>query len=588
MTNTIQLKRSFTVGAEPASLAPGEVAVNVADKKVWIGDQNSTPVLINDKAELLNYLPLAGGTMSGAIDGPLAGDTLHWESGPFSTSISSDGTTLTFGVNGGDATFTLRVDAFAASRPIELPVHALEDNHAARVDYVNQRIAALGVPTPQVDKLGGVYAAEAPVGQAQYGISTSGAPIFKDIAVPYPAADKLGGVLMNNAPPDQYVAGIQADGSMLYRPLPAAGTDYTLPTASATVLGGVKVGAGLAVDASGVLSTSGTATAYLPLAGGTMTGMVSFTGSGTTPMRFGTAAANYNLTLLPSEGGVQWRFDTLPLFIMSKTELQAHKPLVLHADPTAAFHAATKQYVDSMSSTYTLPIASASRLGGVKIGAGLTIDATGVLAANAASQYLSKSGDVMNGFLGLNATSVSTFNGTSVYLYYDGTYMRCVMPSGRQGWLVENATGILNITSGLKVSAASTFDQTITMSTAVTAFQFGTTGYNVFGGTGGVAVRSNNTNLQNITTGGINNGVQMVTPATGNGVVFGSGGAALSRGSASGKIASSGMIELPTTAPAAGEAVPRSYVDGRVIVTAVGAAAPATTGLQNGALWVEA
>lgn len=40
-------------------------------------------------------------------------------------------------------------------------------------------------------------------------------------------------------------------------PAPAAGNDYTLPNASATTLGGVKVGTGLAIDANGVLSVSG-------------------------------------------------------------------------------------------------------------------------------------------------------------------------------------------------------------------------------------------------------------------------------------------------------------------------------------------
>jgi hypothetical protein len=47
------------------------------------------------------------------------------------------------------------------------------------------------------------------------------------------------------------------------------------------------------------------------------------------------------------------------------------------------------------------------------------------------------------------------------------------------------------------------------------------------------------------------------------------------------------MIELPTTAPAAGEAVRRDYVDGRVIAQAAGGAAPSTTGLSAGTLWIE-
>lgn len=41
------------------------------------------------------------------------------------------------------------------------------------------------------------------------------------------------------------------------RPAPAGGGSYTLPTASAGTLGGVKVGANLSIDGSGVLSASG-------------------------------------------------------------------------------------------------------------------------------------------------------------------------------------------------------------------------------------------------------------------------------------------------------------------------------------------
>lgn len=128
---------------------------------------------------------------------------------------------------------------------------------------------------------------------------------------------------------------------------------------------------------------------------------------------------------------------------------------------------------------------------------------------------------------------------------------------------------------------------TLTVPSTVAAFQFGATTYNVFGASGGVAVRSSNTNITTFTGASITNTVPLVTPGTGNGVVFGAGGAALNRGSVQGKIATTGMIELPTTAPAVGEAVRRDYVDGRVIAQAAGGSAPAVTGLNNGTLWVE-
>ena len=497
---TILIKRSFAAGVEPSSLAPGELAVNVADRKVWIGDAASTPILINDKSEFADYLPLAGGTMTGAIVGPVDADTIRWEEGPLNASVSSDGTKVVLSVNDGDATFTVQVDKIIASRPIELPVHALEDNHAARVDYVNQRIAALGVPTPQVDKLGGVFAAEAEPGFAQYGISTSGAPIFKDIAVPPAKSTKLGGVYANVPtlnPENEFVRGVQEDGQLVFGHVvfPPA-TSYTLPTASATVLGGVKVGAGLDVAADGTLSSS---------------------------------------------------------------------------------------------ASYTLPAASATRLGGVKIGSGITVTADGTISTAMSTNYVNKAGDVMNGQLRFAvASNQNGQNGVDAYLYMDAAYFRLLMPTGKQAWIADVSTGLVQFLSGILVNVAATFNTTITMSSLVSAFQFGTTGYNVFGGTGGVAVRSNNTNLQIITGASITNYVPMVTTGTGAGVTFGAGGSSLSRGSAATKIAASGMLELPSTAPAAGEAVRRDYVDARTnIVTAAGAAAPATTGLANGTLWIE-
>lgn len=52
-----------------------------------------------------------------------------------------------------------------------------------------------------------------------------------------------------------YNLGVDASGNIIE--VAAGGGSYTLPTASATVLGGVKVGSGLAIDGSGVLSATG-------------------------------------------------------------------------------------------------------------------------------------------------------------------------------------------------------------------------------------------------------------------------------------------------------------------------------------------
>lgn len=86
---------------------------------------------------------------------------------------------------------------------------------------------------------------------------------------------------------------------------------------------------------------------YLPLTGGALTGMLGMTGSGTQPLRFGSEpAGNYNLTMLASEGGMKWQFNSDPLFTWTKTSLDAAKPITLPSAPTLDLQAATKKYVD--------------------------------------------------------------------------------------------------------------------------------------------------------------------------------------------------------------------------------------------------
>jgi parallel beta-helix repeat protein len=46
--NTVRIKRSNTTSVSPTSLLEGELAANIVDKKVWIGDSSKTPVLISD------------------------------------------------------------------------------------------------------------------------------------------------------------------------------------------------------------------------------------------------------------------------------------------------------------------------------------------------------------------------------------------------------------------------------------------------------------------------------------------------------------------------------------------------------------
>jgi hypothetical protein len=376
-------------------------------------------------------------------------------------------------------------------------------------------------------------------------------------------------------------------------------------------------------------------TGYLPLAGGAMTGMLGFTGSGTQPLRFGSEpAGNYNLTMLASEGGMQWQFNSDPLFLWNKTSLNAQKPLMLAADPTLDLAAATKKYVDDKVATGgTLPIASATRLGGVKIGTGMNVTADGTISTTASTNYVNKSGDVMNGPLRYaNSGSVSSFNGQDVYTYYDGTYFRVQLPGGKSGYTIEIATGkvtfsiapkcvyapvevsdltnksyvdsaVSNSTAFLKTTGG-TMTGGITLPTTVQSLTWGTSTYNIFGANGGVAIRYGNSNIVNFTATGASYTQKITTPGTGIGVEFGSSGGYLSKvgtgiGAYTGgalrftidtsAVSSTVPIAISVPATAANHAVTKSYVDAlpTIVSMPAGGTAPDAASYPNNTLLVE-
>jgi hypothetical protein len=68
MATTLKLKNSVTTTAAPSSLVQGEAAVNITDKKVWVGDAASSPVQI-----LGAGAPVAGTTLTMTADGTFSG-----------------------------------------------------------------------------------------------------------------------------------------------------------------------------------------------------------------------------------------------------------------------------------------------------------------------------------------------------------------------------------------------------------------------------------------------------------------------------------------------------------------------------------
>ncbi len=240
-----------------------------------------------------------------------------------------------------------------------------------------------------------------------------------------------------------------------------------------------------------------------------------------------------------------------------------------------------KVYVGA--SSYTLPIAQASTLGGLKVGTPVAGKYASGVAADGTIQWTTVS--AIGAPLRLPPTAVSTFNGTDAYWYMDSNgIVRLQMPAGVNGIFVaadgQQTMSKIPLCSVVPAAdnhlvnklyvdgkvgaylplAGGTMTGGITLPTAVAGFSWGSSGYNMFGASGGVALRSGTTNLWTTTSANTTFNQTIVAQPTG-GVQMGSGGSFLKRGSSSTKIAATGMIELPADAPAAGEAIRKDYAD---------------------------
>ena len=261
-------------------------------------------------------------------------------------------------------------------------------------------------------------------------------------------------------------------------------------------------------------------------------------------------------------------------------------------------------------------IASASRLGGIKVGSGLAIDATtGVLSSSITGNYVLKSGDQMTGPLRhANSGGVSTFNGTDVYCYFDGSNYRIQLPSSRTGLRIDNTTGevsfptlptstggnasvgthlitksyldnrIVSINEFLRL-AGGTMTGTITSSADVDFWKIQGSTYSMIGNVNGIRIRKSTTNLITIGSTFIST-LQLITPATATAIAFGSGGPTIGQKSATALIASA-TIECNPLPTLPAHLANKAYVDSKIVFTAAGDAAPSIDGLAEGALWVE-
>ena len=153
---------------------------------------------------------------------------------------------------------------------------------------------------------------------------------------------------------------------------------YSLPIASTTILGGVKVdGVTITIDANGVIS--GANTYSLPTATSTILGGVKIGAGVTIISGVISVSTNYEAPITAGTTLQYFRgdktFQTLPIYTLSGL---GGEPTIT-AGTTAQYWRGDKSW--QTLPTYSLPIASASVLGGIKVGTNLSIDVNGVLSS---------------------------------------------------------------------------------------------------------------------------------------------------------------------------------------------------------------
>ena len=161
----------------------------------------------------------------------------------------------------------------------------------------------------------------------------------------------------------------------------ANANNYSLPTSSSSVLGGVKIGSNLSINSDGVVSaTNTTYSDVTTTTHGLMTASDKVKLNG-----IESNANNYSLPIAGSStlGGVK-----------VGTNLSINSSGVLSATDTTYSNATTSvsglmsasdktklNGIESEANKYVLPTATSSALGGIKVGSNLSIDANGVVSA---------------------------------------------------------------------------------------------------------------------------------------------------------------------------------------------------------------
>lgn len=209
-------------------------------------------------------------------------------------------------------------------------------------------------------------------------------------------------------------------------------TDYVLPTASATVKGGVKIGERLTIDENGVLSADeqggGGGSYDLPIASEQVLGGIKV-GQNLTIEEDGTLNAQ------AGGGGESYTLPVATEQVLGGVKIGEN----LHITEDGVLSAV------GGGGSYTLPVATPNILGGIKIGARLSIDNQGVLSA-----------DIQNGGEGgtLSPATETVLGGVKIpvavdgkanILHIDANGNLAIIPTNSISMNINGATGFWEI-----------------------------------------------------------------------------------------------------------------------------------------------
>lgn len=275
-----------------------------------------------------------------------------------------------------DPIWTADKPNYALKTYVDTSISNLIDTAPSTLDTLNELAAALGddanFSTTITTLIGTKEPAITAGTTSQYWRGDKTWQTLPIYSLPTASATVLGGIKVGSN------LSIDANGVL------SAGNSYVLPIASPTVLGGIKVGTNLSIDANGVLSSTDTNTTYSNFTR-TVSGLVPNPGGSTTNRYL---REDGTWVIPPDTDTNTWVANSVNVAgYVAAPGAVANKVWKTDGSGNPAWR-------DDADTVYSLPIASATVLGGIKVGTNLSIDANGILSSTDTNTWNANSKDV--------------------------------------------------------------------------------------------------------------------------------------------------------------------------------------------------